>query len=208
MLDGLLALAPGDIPLLNRVSLNNPVLLFTLGVSVLTSLLCGLLPALHASRVDLQSTLKEGGRSSAGTGRDLTRKTLLVAEVSLALALLVGAGLLIRSMARALGVELGFNPDHLLTMRVDLPKKAYDYTRRQVFHDECLTRVSALPGIRSAAITYALPIDGSQWNTLVHAADKPVPQPGQFPNTEFTPISANYFEAMGIRLLRGRGFNR
>jgi putative ABC transport system permease protein len=207
MLDGLLALAPGDIPLLNHAGLNNPVLLFTLGVTVLTSLLCGSLPALHASRVDLQSTLKEGGRSSAGTGRDLTRKTLLVAEVSLALALLVGAGLLLRSMAHALSVELGFNPDRLLTMQLQPPDSDYDAARLRVFFDECLARVSALPGVESAATTHALPIDGSQWNTLVHAADKPVPQPGQFPNTEFTPISANYFEAMGIRLSQGRWFN-
>jgi putative ABC transport system permease protein len=207
MLDGLLALAPDNIPLLNRAGLSNTVLLFTLGVSVLTSLLCGSLPALHASRSDLQSALKEGGRSSAGARRDLTRKTLLVVEVSLALALLVGAGLLVRSMARALGVELGFNPDRLLTMQLMPPDSDYDAARLRIFFNECLTRVSALPGIESAAITHALPIDGSQWNTLVHAADKPVPQPGEFPNAEFTPVSANYFEAMSIRLLRGRWFN-
>jgi putative ABC transport system permease protein len=206
MLDGLLALAPGNIPLLHRAGLNNTVLLFTLGVSVLTSLLCGSLPALHASRADLQSALKEGGRSSVG-GRDLTRKTLLAAEIGLALVLLVGAGLLVRSMARALGVELGFNPDRLLTSQLMPPNVNYDAARLRVFFDECLSRVSALPGVESAAITHALPIDGSQWNTLVHAADKPAPQPGEFPNTEFTPISANYFEAMGIRLLRGRWFN-
>jgi putative ABC transport system permease protein len=206
MLDGLLALAPGNIPLLHRAGLNNTVLLFTLGVSVLTSLLCGTLPALHASRADLQSALKEGGRSSVG-GRDLTRKTLLAAEIGLALVLLVGAGLLVRSMARALGVELGFNPDRLLTSQLMPPNVNYDAARLRVFFDECLSRVSALPGVESAAITHALPIDGSQWNTLVHAADKPAPQPGEFPNTEFTPISANYFEAMGIRLLRGRWFN-
>jgi putative ABC transport system permease protein len=206
MLDGLLALAPDNIPQLNRAGLNNTVLLFTLGVSVLTSLLCGSLPALHASRADLQSALKEGGRSSAGAGRDLTRKTLLVVEVSLALALLVGAGLLVRSMARAISVELGFNPDRLLTMQLMPPNSDYDAARLRVFFDECLARVSALPGIESAAITHALPIDGSQWNTIVHAADKPVPQPGEFPNTEFTPISSNYFEAMGIRLLQGRWF--
>jgi putative ABC transport system permease protein len=203
MLEGLLALAPGNIPQLGRVSLSNTALLFTLGVSALTSVLCGLLPALQASRVDLHTTLKAGGRSSAGAGRDATRKTLLVVEVSLALVLLVGAGLLVRSMARALGVELGFNPDHLLTMRVDLPEKAYDDARRRVFHDECLTRVSALPGIRSAAITYALPIDGSQMNRGFSAVSKTGAQRG---GASYAPVSANYFEAMGIRLLKGRVF--
>jgi putative ABC transport system permease protein len=203
MLEGLLALAPGNIPQLGRVSLSNTALLFTLSVSALTSVLCGLLPALQASRVDLHTTLKAGGRSSAGAGRDATRKTLLVVEVSLALVLLVGAGLLVRSMARALGVELGFNPDNLLTMRVDLPEKAYDDARRQVFHDECLTRVSALPGIRSAAITYALPIDGSQMNRGFSAVSKTGAQRG---GTSYAPVSPNYFEVMGIRLLKGRVF--
>jgi len=143
MLNGLLALATGNIPHLSRVSLSNTVLLFTLGVSTLTSVLCGLLPALQAARTDLQTALKEGGRSSAGVGRDVTRKTLLVVEVSLALVLLVGAGLLVHSMARVLGIDPGFNTEHLLTLRVDLPEKAYDSARRQVFHDECLARVSA-----------------------------------------------------------------
>ena len=102
MLAGLLALAPNNIPQLGRVSLSGATLLFTFGVSVLTSVLCGLLPAWQASRADLHKTLKDGGRSDSGTGRDAARKTLLVVEVSLALALLIGAGLLVRSMARAL----------------------------------------------------------------------------------------------------------
>jgi putative ABC transport system permease protein len=208
MLGGLLALAPENIPQLSRVSLNNTVLLFTFGVSVLTSVLCGLLPALHALRIDLHTTLKEGGRTSAGAARDLTRKTLLVVEVSLALVLLVGAGLLVRSMAGVLKVDPGFNSDNLLTLRMAPPDNAYDKTRRRILFDECLTRVSALPGVRSAAITYALPIGGGQqWGTEFYAADKPIPQRGQFPHMEFTPISANYFEAMGVRLLRGRWFN-
>jgi len=91
-------------------------------------------------------------------------------------------------------------------MRMMTPGNIYDDARRRVFFDECLARVSALPGVRSAAITHALPIDGSQWNTAFYAADKPIPQRTQFPNTEFTAISANYFEALGIRLLRGRWF--
>ncbi len=207
MLDGLLALAPANLPLLGRVGMSNTVFLFTLGVSVSTSVLSGTMPALFASRTDLQAAMKEGGRSSAGVSRDLTRKMLLVAEVSLALVLLVGAGLLVRSMARALHVELGFNPDRLLTMQMMPPNSNYEMARLRIFLDQCLVRVSALPGVDSAAITHALPIDGSQWNTLIHAADKPVPQPGEFPISEFTPISTNYFEAMGIRLLQGRWFN-
>jgi putative ABC transport system permease protein len=203
-LAGLLALAPDDIPHLSRVSLNLTALLFTLGVAALTSLLCGLLPALHAARTDLHASLKEGVRSIAG--RDVTRKALLVVEVSLALVLLVGAGLLIRSMARVLNVELGFNPDHLLTMRINLPGEAYAAPRRLAIYDECLARVSVLPGVRSAALTHSLPIDGVQWGSVFIAADKPAPPRDQLPNAAMIPVSANYFEAMGIRLLRGRGF--
>ncbi|HKQ73276.1 MAG TPA: ADOP family duplicated permease [Blastocatellia bacterium] len=205
MLDGLLALAPGNIPQLGRVRLNDTVLLFTLGVSALTSVLCGLLPAWHASRTDLQMTLKEGGRSIAGAARDLTRKTLLVVEVSLALALLVGAGLLARSMARVLSVDPGFNPDNLLTMGVMLPG-AYTPPRRIAFYDDCLARIGALPGVRSVALTVSLPINGSQWGSVFIAADKPAPPRGQLPDAAMIPVSANYFETMGIRLLKGRVF--
>ncbi len=207
MLDGLLALAPGNIPQLGRVNMNNTVLLFTLGVSALTSVLCGLLPALQASRTDLQTALKEGGRSTAGAARDLTRKTLLVVEVSLALVLLVGAGLLVRSMARAMNVDLGFNPDNLLTMRVMLPNDAYPVPRRQAFYDDCLARIGALPGVRGVALTLSPPIDGSFWNSLFIAGDKPVPPRPELPSAEISPVTANYFEVMGIRLLRGRAFN-
>jgi len=111
-------------------------------------------------------------------------------------------------MARVLNVDPGFNPDNLLTLRMMPPDNTYDKARRRVFFDECLTRVAALPGVRSAAITYAIPIGGGQqWGAEFYAADKPIPQRGQFPHMEFTPVSANYLEAMGIRLLRGRWFN-
>jgi putative ABC transport system permease protein len=204
MLAGLLALAPNNIPQLGRVSLSGAALLFTFGVSVLTSVLCGLLPAWQASGADLQTALKEGGRSDSGAGREAMRKSLVVVEVSLALALLIGAGLLVRSMARALNVDPGFNPDRLLTMRVELPENAYDTARRRAFLDECLARVSALPGIRSAAITFALPIDGSQWNLGFSAVNKNGVQRG---GTSISPVSADYFAVMGIRLLQGRVFN-
>jgi len=161
MLKGLLALAPGDVPQLNRVSLNMTVLLFTLGVSALTSVLCGLAPALSAARTNLSAAMKEGGRSTAGAARDLTRKTLLVVEVSLALVLLVGAGLLVRSMARLLGIDPGFNAENLLTMRLNLRSDAYTTPRRLTLYDESLKRIGALPGVQGAAITRSLPIDGS-----------------------------------------------
>jgi putative ABC transport system permease protein len=206
MLDGLLALAPENIPQLNRVGMNYVVLSFTLGVAALTTLLCGLAPALSASRADLNAALKDGGRSAAGSSREGIRKSLLVVEVSLALVLLVGAGLLVRSMVRLLSVDPGFNTENLLTMRLMLSNKSYEGPRRLAFYDECLARIGALPGVRAAAITPSLPIDGSWWDSLFIAADKPVPPRPDLPITAYTPASANYFEAMGIRLLKGRGF--
>jgi putative ABC transport system permease protein len=206
MLDGLLALAPGNIPQLGRVSLNLTVLFFTMGVSVLTSVLCGLLPALQASRTDLQAALKEGGRSSAGAARNVTRKTLLVVEVSLALVLLIGAGLLVRSMTRVLNIDPGFKPDNLLTMRIMLPNSAYPAPRRQAFYDDCLARLDALPGVRSAGLTISLPIDGSFWDSFIFAADKPVPSREELPNAALIPVTANYFDVLGMRLLKGRSF--
>lgn len=207
MLNGLLAVAPENIPQLGRVRLNGFVLLFTLGVALLTSVLSGLLPALHAIRPDLQTVLKEGGRSTAGAARERTRKALLVVEVSLALVLLVGAGLLVRSMYKLLHVDPGFNPDNLLTMRVSTPRVNYNAQHLRVFYDESLARVGALPGVRSAALTLSTPIVGSQWNTFFYAADKPEPPAGQAPEAAYTPVSANYFETMGIRVVKGRVFN-
>jgi putative ABC transport system permease protein len=202
---GLLALAPEGIPQLNRVSLNGTVLLFTLSLAGLTIVLSGMLPALHAGRADLHTALKKGGRASSRATRDTTRKTLLVAEVSMALVLLIGAGLLVRSMMQVLSVDPGFKTDHLLTLRVELPEKSYDDDRRRAFHDECLARTSALPGVRSAAITFALPIDGAQWNNGFSAEGYTDERPDV--STSLNPVSANYFEVMGIRLLRGRVFN-
>ena len=207
MLQGLLAMAPPEIPRLSSVGLNTSVLLFALGIAVATSLLCGFLPALQSSKADLQTALKEGGRSATGVGREGMRKGLLIAEVSLSLVLLVGAGLLVRSMHRVLHVDLGFNADNLLTMRVRLPDGRYDSDRRRIFYDECLERVAAVPGVRSAALTYSLPIRGSNWGSFFYAADKPVPSRVDLPISDYIPVSRNYFETMGMHLLRGRAIN-
>jgi len=206
MLAGLLALAPENIPNLGRVGLNQTVLLFTFGVTMLTSVLSGLAPAWQAAHTELQTALKEGGRATGGAARAGLRQTLLVVEVGLALVLLVGAGLLARSMYNLLRVDPGFNPDNLLTLRLNLPPGSYTGLRRQVFYDECLARAAALPGVRAAALTYSLPIDGSNWNTWFIVADKPAPPRAELPNNAYIPASANYFETMGIRLAQGRLF--
>src|SRR5262249_742285 len=122
------------------------------------------------------------------------------------LILLAGAGLLVRSMYNLLHVDLGFNADHLLTMRLNLSDKRYTPQTGRVFYDECIARVSAVPGVRSAALTLSLPIDGSYWDSVFSVSGKPVPPTAELPVSDYIGVSANYFETMGIRLLKGRLF--
>jgi predicted permease len=207
MMAGLLALAPTTIPQLSRVGLDTAVLFFTLAIAALTSLLFGLAPALRASKTDLQTALKDGGLLTTGAAREGMRKALLIAEVGLSLVLLAGAGLLLRSMYNLLRVDLGFDADNLLTMRFELSDKKYNPQTGRIFYDECLARVQAVPGVRSAALSQSLPIEGSYWDSVFTVADKPAPSRANLPASDYLRVSANYFETMGIRLLRGRWFN-
>jgi putative ABC transport system permease protein len=207
MMAGLLALAPTTIPQLSRVGLDTTVLFFTLAIAALTSLLFGLAPALRASKTDLQTALKDGGRLTTGAAREGMRKALLIAEIGLSLVLLAGAGLLLRSMYNLLRVDLGFDADNLLTMRFELSDKKYNPQTGRIFYDECLARVQAVPGVRSAALSQSLPIEGSYWDSVFTVADKPAPSRANLPASDYLRVSANYFETMGIRLLRGRWFN-
>jgi putative ABC transport system permease protein len=204
---GLLSLAPASIPRLDQVGLDATVLVFTLSVSLLTGLLFGLLPAVQSLRADLQATLKEGGRSMAAAMRERTRKVLLVAEVALALVLLIGAGLMLRTVFQLTQVDPGFNTENLLSMRFILSGDAYNAERRRVFSSECLAQIETTPGVESAALTLSLPIDGSNWQSVFITGDKPVPERIDLPSAAFTPVSSNYFEVMGIRSLAGRMFN-
>jgi putative ABC transport system permease protein len=207
MLAGVLMLAPPEIPHLSRAGLDNTVLLFTLGIAALTSLLFGFLPALRASRTDFQSALKDGGRLTTGAVREGMRKALLIAEVGLSLVLLVGAGLLVRSMYNLLHVDPGFDADNLLTMRLELSDKKYNPQTWRVFYDECLARLRAVPGVRSVALSQSLPIEGSYWSTVFNTADQPIPSRADLPETDYLLVSPDYLETMGIRLQRGRWFS-
>jgi putative ABC transport system permease protein len=206
-ISSLTALVPPDLLQLDQVRLNQTILLFTLGVSVLTGLLFGLLPALHAARTDLNASLKEGGRSVAGAAWERARKALLVVEVALALVLLVGAGLMLRTLHQLTRVDPGFNTENLLAVQFALPGRIYNIERRLAFFRECRARVEALPGVRAAAFAMSVPIEGGNWGSPFMVSDKPVPRPGEFAVGAFIPISSNYFEAMGIRLVAGRAFS-
>src|SRR5262249_20211468 len=141
------------------IGLDIQVLGFTLGLSILTGIIFGIVPAFHASKPNLNESLKEGGRSgSEGARRNLIRSVLVISEVAIALVLLIGAGLLVRSFARLIEVNPGFNPKNVLAIQLSLPKYKYAEDHQMAaFYDQLLLRVKALPGVESAAFGTNLP---------------------------------------------------
>ena len=207
LLSALISLAPPNLPRVADVRLSGRVLLFTAAITLLTSLLFGLLPALSATRITAASV--EGGRTStSGPMRRRLFDSLLVAEIAFALVVLTGAGLMTRTMYKIANVDPGFRTDHLLTMRLDItgPKYKNNIPQGQAFQKAALTNVKALPGVESAAFTLSLPIQGSRWGSVFIVGDQPVPERSKIPIAAFNPVSHEYFQTMGIRLLQGRLF--
>ena len=202
----LVALAPADVPRLGEATIDGRVLVFTFVVSTLCSLLFGLAPALHASRIDLNDALKQGARTVAGGRSGRLRGALVVAEVALSVMLLSGAGLLLKSFAALTHVELGFRPERVLLMKTSQPISGpdSDALARQFFR-ELLSRVSSLPGVTAAGATMGPPGQvesaGSYW--LDH-----LPQPVVFngENAVFSVVTPGTFSALGIPIKRGRDF--
>ena len=205
----LLALSPGNIPRLGSIAIDRQVLFFTLGVSLVTGLLFGLVPAFTASRPDLNNTLKEGGRSAAeGAGGRRLRNALAVTEIALSLVLLVGAGLLIRSFIRLQEVRPGFNPQHLLCVDLSLPSAKYKEDQQTVnFFDQLLGSLGQQPGIQSAAVSEGFPLGGGA-NFLAFAVEGRVLAPtDRTPDAETRAVSPDYFRTMQIPLRSGRFLN-
>jgi putative ABC transport system permease protein len=196
---------PEGIPFLPAISTDASVLLFTLGVSVLTGLLFGLAPALQTSKPALTDTLKEGERNSS-PGHNRTGKILVVAEVALTLVLLIGAGLLVKSFWRLMAVDPGFNPENLLAMQISVNAGPDEGPRVASFLDQLQQRVKQLPGVESVALSNGLPFEGANWPAFVIEGQAP-PEPGREPNGILYITSTGYLETLGITLLRGRGFS-
>ena len=190
------------------ISISTPVLGFTLAVSMLTGIIFGLVPALHASKPDLNESLKEGGRGGTeGRQRNLIRSSLVVAEVAIAMVLLVGAGLLIRSFMRLNQVSPGFNPANVVTMQLSLPRSKYaEKPQRATFFEQLVQQVSALPGVQSAAAGNNLPMSNDGWNASFAVENLQVGPDEPSPHGDPHMITLDYFRAMGIPLLRGRYF--
>jgi len=199
---------PPDLRRLESATLDNAVLLVTAGATVLTGLLLGLTPATLAAGRALGNSLREGGRgSSAGRRTNHLRDAFTVAQVALALMLLVGAGLLLRSFARLTAVEPGFRADHVLTMNLSLPGTRYRDQKDVQFFAELGRRVRALPGVINASTITFLPFKGLGSATYFWRAENPMPTLGQEPVTNVRMVQPGYFETMNIPLRQGRTFS-
>ena len=205
-MSALLSLAPADMPRLAEVRPDATVMGFTFLLSLLTGIAIGVVPAVAASRPELQTALKAGGRgATAGRGQRRVRSGLVVAEVGLAVVLTLGAGLLLRSFLSVLAVDPGFQPDRLLTMQIALPPKYQTNPQRIALYKDLFARLESLPGVQSAGGTTRLPLGSTNVTTRIgiEGSDKP---PAEWPEVEFRRAAHDYFEAMGIPVVRGRSF--
>jgi putative ABC transport system permease protein len=203
--DLLLALSPGTIPRMDQVRVDGFVLGFAALGTFLSCLVFGLVPALYNVNPDLGEPLKGGGRGSAEVpGRRRLRDLLVITEFALALPLLIGAGLMINSFMRLQQVNPGFDPDHLLTVRLPLPAQKYPKEEQAAnFHKEMMRKIQTLPGIKSASISTDLPLEGGHTNDF-DLEIRPTPPGTSAEVAEFTSISPEYFRTLGIPLLKGR----
>jgi putative ABC transport system permease protein len=203
----LLALAPEGLPRMQHVHIDARALLFTVGITLSTGLIFGMFPAIQIIRTSLSETLKEGGRSSgAGAHTHRVRNLLVVAEVAIAMVLLVGAGLLIKSFVRLMGVDPGFDPRHAIAVGLTVPQAKYPKPEQQAaFCSQLLQKVSTLPGVVAVGASHVLPMQDDFILTF-NIKGRPPAKPGENPSANYYAVTTDYFKAMGIPLLRGRTF--
>jgi putative ABC transport system permease protein len=201
----ILYVSPNAIPRSREIGLNWTVLGFTAGISVLTGILFGLVPAIQAGEVDVHETLKETGRGTSG--RQWLRSSLVVVEVATTLVLLIGAGLMIRSFYLLQKVNPGFSHEHLTSFSISLPQKKYATDDAQAsFFNQLLENIRGLPGVESTAAASGLPLGNNGWQTSFTIDGQPPPPRDQVPLMEACLVTPDYFRAMNIPVLRGRVF--
>ena len=204
----LVLLTPPDAPHLEGVATNGLVMMFTVGLALGTGIVFGLAPMFSSARVNVNESLKDTTRATSGGARDRRLRDLLViGEFGLSLALLAGAGVMIKALIHLRHVDLGFNPDHLLTVKIPLEGPQYAQTEKQAgfFHD-LVARIGALPGVESASLSRGVPVrnwDGQNFVT----ADNPHPAAGEVPDANYVAVGPPYFKTMQIPIVRGRVFN-
>ena len=203
------SLPPGSLPRSEEVTIDKSVLAFTILVALATGVFCGLSPALRAIRTDLQEALRGGGRgSTSDRAESRARGLLVVSEVALALMLLVGAGLMLRTFQHLQEVDLGFDPRNLLTLEIAAGGQSYAPGADRVrFFDRLRPRLESLPGVESVSFINHLPISGDIWTLGIEIAGQPLPPPGQGPSAAYRVVQPGYFHAMKASILQGRDFN-
>ena len=210
MLRGLIAVMPeGTLPTEADLSLNLPILAFTLLATTLAGLLFGCAPAWYASRIDPGETLKEGGRSGMSAGRHRLRRALVIGEFSLALTLLAGAGLAIHSFWKLSRVDLGIQTDHVLTFFLPVPEaRPKDPQQISTYYRQILANIAAVPGVSHVSAETGLPLEGAGFGMPFTIAGKPAyTDPSQRPGCGFGMVTPDYFNTYGIRMTKGRPFN-
>jgi putative ABC transport system permease protein len=206
--DLLVKLAPQDIPRLEQIGIDGRALGWTALVSLLTGVVCGLRPAWQSSRLNLNETLKEGGRGATeGSSQRRWRSSLVVVELALAVTLLAGAGLLLKSLWRLQRVDPGVNSESVLTAYVELPDRRYTRPQQFInFYERLLEGARALPGVRAAALSNSLPPDSTEFSDVFRIEGRPA-IPGQVPPIAYViRVTPDYFRALGVALRRGRFF--
>ena len=204
--DALVSIAPESAPRVSEIRLDLPVFAFASLLTVVTGVLFGLVPALQSSRSEVTNSLKDGARGSSGAGGRI-RRSLIVAEVALALVLLTGGALLLQTFVRLQRADLGFNPANVLVGGVNPPGTTYDTRAKQLaFYDQVFEKASALPGVQKAALASVLPLSGDS-DTNFSLEGRPQPRtPSETPVTWYRLVSASYFDTMEMKIRRGRAF--
>ncbi|HEX6161889.1 MAG TPA: ABC transporter permease [Vicinamibacterales bacterium] len=201
-------LRPANLPRLDEATLDAPVLFFTALLAIVTGVLFGLLPALQLSRPDVTGVLKDGGRSgTAGRSRQLARRGLVVLQLASSVVLALAAGLLIRSLVELNRIDLGFNPSNVLTAQLQVPATSYPQMADIVrFYRQVDERVAQIPGVRAAGAVRVLPLARTIGDWSIKIEGRPY-VPEENPNGDFQAVTPGYFEAMGLKLVRGRFLN-
>jgi predicted permease len=201
----LTALHPPNIPRIDAIGVDVRVLAFALGVSTLVGVLFGLLPAFNATRLDVQTILREGGRGGSAGGRQGARRTLVISEVAIALVLLVGAGLMTRSFVQLLSVDPGYRVDHVLTVPITLPQSRYADAGRVIgFYRDLSGRVAAVPGVTAVGAVAGVPLVSGRGDIGISIEGRALAPGEQRRRADWQVVTPGYFKAIGMRLLRGR----
>jgi len=206
--DALLAIAPSVLPRLDEIGIDVTVLGFSLAAAIATGLLFGVIPVLHATRQDVQEVLKEGGGARGGVrSGHVLRRALVATQVMLAVVLVTGSGLMLRSVINMYDIDKGFETANILTFRIDPSPSRYDTQPKRVsYYTQLLERMNALPGVRAAAAVQSLPMTGGTNNWSIIIEGRPVANVGEAPADLVQRVTPEYFDALGMTLVRGRLF--